>query len=396
MGGTGNRQDGGAVAADAHEQPEVEAVVVGGDGAGPAGGERDRETPAPPTPYLVATLRDVARRAGVHPATASRALNPATRSVVSDETASRVLDAAREIGYQPNPMARGLKTNRSSTIGVLIPDLTNPLFPPIVRGIEDTIGAAGFTAILANSDNHHEKERLLFENMRARQVEGFIMATAERDHPLIEDAIAADVPIVLLNRTVESQKAFAVVGNDRAGAALAANHLAELGHRAIAHLVGPSKFSTALARYQGFVDTMTLRDLPVDRQLMRFGNAFTEEEGLRLFNELLGTGAEFTAIFAGNDLLAIGCYDGLREHSLRCPDDVSIVGYNDIPFLDKLNPPLTSIRLPHYEIGVEAGKLLLERIGDPSARARTTLLEPELIVRGSTAPPGYPVAGRAR
>jgi LacI family transcriptional regulator len=377
------------VAADAQDQPRAETTVQEGHDAPHAGGapEEGRETPAPPTPYLVATLRDVARRAGVHPATASRALNPGTRSLVSDETTSRVLEAARQIGYQPNPMARGLKTNRSSTIGVLIPDLTNPLFPPIVRGIEDTIGAAGFTVVLANSDNHHEKERLLFESMRARQAEGFIMATAERDHPLIEDAIAADVPIVLLNRTVESQKAFAVVGNDRAGAALAVNHLADLGHRAIAHLVGPSKFSTALARYQGFVDAMTLRDLPVDPDLVRFGDAFTEEEGLRLFNELRAAGTQFTAIFAGNDLLAMGCYDGLREHSLRCPDDVSIVGYNDIPFLDKLNPPLTSIRLPHYEIGVEAGKLLLERITEPSARARTILLEPELIVRGSTAPP---------
>lgn len=348
--------------------------------------------PSPPTPYLVATLRDVARRSGVHPATASRALNPGTRSLVSKETAARVLDVAREIGYTPNPMARGLKTNRSSTIGVLIPDLTNPLFPPIVRGIEDTIRAAGYTTLLANSDNQSEKERLHFENMRSRQVEGFIMATAERDHPLIEDAIAADVPIVLLNRTVESQKAFAVVGNDRAGAVMAVTYLAELGHTRIAHLVGPSRFSTGVARHRGYLDAMTACGLTVDPDLVLFGEAFTEEEGLRLFNALVERTDDFTAIFSGNDLLALGCYDGLREHSMSCPGDVSIVGYNDIPFLDKLNPSLTSVRLPHYEIGVEAGKLLLERIGDPAARARTILLEPELIVRGSTAPPRQPLA----
>src|SRR5918998_3579719 len=169
------------------------------------------------------TLRDVARVAGVHPATVSRALNEETRALVNEDTAKRVLKAAEELGYQPNPIARGLKTNRSSTVGVLIPDLTNPLFPPIVRGIEDTVQADGYTAVIANSDNDRDKERLHFEKMRSRQVDGFIMATAERDHPLIEDAIAADVPIVLLNRTVESQKAFAVVGNDRAGAAIAVN-----------------------------------------------------------------------------------------------------------------------------------------------------------------------------
>lgn len=337
--------------------------------------------------HAAATLRDVALRAGVHPATASRALNPGTRSLVSEETAARVLSIAEEVGYRPNPMARGLKTNRSQAIGVLIPDLTNPLFPPIVRGIEDTIGLNGYTAVIANSDNQPEKERLLFENMIARQVEGFILATAERDHPLIEDAIAADVPIVLVNRTVDSSNAFAVVGNDRAGAALATNYLIDLGHRRIAHLVGPSKFSTALARYQGFLDTMAARDVEVDADLVRFGTAFVEEEGLRLFNELLATGKRFTSVFCGNDLLAMGCYDGLREHGMSCPEDVSIIGYNDIPFLDKLNPPLTSIRIPHYEIGAEAGKLLLDRIDDPTARARTTFLEPELIVRSSTAPP---------
>ena len=358
-------------------------MPVDGQGTTRGGGNNARGS----APYGAATLRDVAVRAGVHPATASRALNPGTRSLVSEETAARVLSVAEEIGYRPNPMARGLKTNRSQTIGVLIPDLTNPLFPPIVRGIEDTIALEGYTAVLANSDNQREKERLLFENMSARQVEGFILATAELDHPLIEDAIAADVPIVLLNRTVESAKAFAVVGNDRAGAAIATNHLIDLGHRQIAHIVGPSKFSTAVARYQGFLDTMRTHEIEVDPELVRFGTAFVEDEGLRLFNELVENGNRFTAIFCANDLLAMGCYDGLRERGIRCPEDVSIIGYNDIPFLDKLNPPLTSIRIPQYEIGAEAGRLLLERIGDPTARARTTMLEPELIVRGSTAPP---------
>src|SRR5919106_2841626 len=182
------------------------------------------------------TLRDVARLAGVHPATASRALNEETRSLVNEETARRVLRAAEAVGYRPNPIARGLKTNRSYTIGVLIPDLTNPLFPPIVRGIEDTLGQAGYTALLANSDNDPDKERLHFETMKDRQVEAFIMATAERDHPLIEDAIAQDVPIVLVNRTVDSSRAFAVITDDRRGTALAVKHLVDLGHTRIAHI----------------------------------------------------------------------------------------------------------------------------------------------------------------
>jgi LacI family transcriptional regulator len=334
------------------------------------------------------TLRDVARKAGVHAGTASRALNTQTRALVNSDTAEKVIRAAKELGYRPNPIARGLKTNRSSTIGVLIPDLTNPLFPPIVRGIEDALATAGYTAILANSDNDADKERLLFETMKGRQVEGFIMATAERDHPLIEDAIAADVPVVLVNRTVDSSRAFAVITDDHRGAALAVEHLVKLGHTRIAHIVGPERYSTGKARHQGFLDAMKRANLKPDRSIIRFTRNFTESEGARMFRKLFEERKEFTAVFAGNDLLALGCYDVMAEAGLRCPKDISIVGFNDIPFLDKLSPPLTTIRIPHYEIGFRATELVLERLRNPETEPTTVLLEPELIVRGSTCPPG--------
>ncbi|MGH2734916.1 MAG: LacI family DNA-binding transcriptional regulator [Actinomycetota bacterium] len=330
------------------------------------------------------TLRDVARRAGVHAGTASRALNPQTRSLVNPDTARKVIEAAEALGYRPNPIARGLKTNRSFTIGVLVPDLTNPLFPPIVRGIEDTLAKAGYTALLANSDNDPDKERLHFETMKDRQVEGFIMATAERDHPLIEDAIAADAPIVLVNRTVDSSRAFAVITDDRRGTALAVKHLVDLGHTKIAHIVGPERYSTGKARHAGFIDAMNEAGLKPDSKIIRFTHNFTESEGARVFRKLLDDRREFSAVFAGNDLLALGCYDVLAEAGLRCPDDISIVGFNDIPFLDKLRPPLTTIRIPHYEIGVRATELVLQRLRDPSASPVTLLLEPKLVVRGST------------
>jgi LacI family transcriptional regulator len=344
-------------------------------------------TGAAVTTYSPATLRDVARSAGVHPGTASRALNPRTRSLVNEATATRVLDAARELGYRVNPIARSLKTNRSSSVGILIPDLTNPLFPPIVRGLEDRLRADGYSAMLANSDNDPEKEHQHFETMLDRHVEGFIMATAEREHPLIEEAIATHVPIVLVNRTVESDVAFSVIGRDVAGAQLAVEHLIELGHTRIAHIGGPERFSTGIARHEGFVEGMRKHGLEPDPQLVRFGDAFVEDEGRRVFRELVESGQEFTAVFAGNDLLALGCYDVMYEEGISCPQDVSVIGYNDMPFIDKLRPPLTTIRVPHYEIGVKAAELLLERIQDPEAVPRTVLVDPELVVRGSTAPP---------
>ena len=335
------------------------------------------------------TLREVARRAGVHAGTASRALNPQTRSLVNAATASKVIAAAEELGYRPNPMARGLKTNRSFTIGVLVPDLTNPLFPPIVRGIEDELATEGYTALLANSDNDRDKERLHFETMKDRQVEGFIMATAELDHPLIEDAIAADAPIVLVNRTVDSSRAFAVINDDRMGTALAVNHLVDLGHTRIAHIVGPERYSTGKSRYRGFIAAMKAAGLKSDRKLIRFTRTFVESEGARVFKQLLENDSkDLTAVVAGNDLLALGCYDALAEAGLSCPQDVSIVGFNDIPFLDKLKPPLTTIRIPHYELGKRAAALVLKRLRDPQLEAVTIQLDPQLIVRGSTARSG--------
>ena len=333
------------------------------------------------------TLRDVAARAGIHAGTASRALNPATRALVNEQTARKVLRAAEELGYRPNPMARGLKTNRSFTIGVLIPDLTNPLFPPIVRGIEEGLAAEGYTALLANSDNDPEKEHLHFRTMKDRQVEGAIMATAERNHPLVEQAIAADVPIVLVNRTTDSKDVFAVIADDREGARLAVDHLASLGHTKIAHVAGPQRLSTGFTRYQGFMEAMRAQGLEPDPDLIGFSDDFVESEGIRTLKELLNRNVDFTAVFAGNDLLAVGCYDVLAEtENLTCPDGVSIVGFNDIPFVDKLRPPLTTVRIPHYEIGLKAAELVLERLRNPAARPVSVLLPPELVVRGSTTP----------
>lgn len=333
------------------------------------------------------TLRDVAREAGVHPATASRALNETTRPLVNEDTARRVLRAASHLGYRPNPIARGLKTNRSTTVGVLLPDLTNPLFPPIVRGIEDRLAEAGYTAVLANTDNDPEKERVHVEMMRGRQVEGFILATAERNDPLIDDLMSSRTPVVLVNRTVENESAHAVVADDHLGSKMAVDHLLSLGHTRVAHIMGPERLSTARNRLEGFTAAMRAAGAEVDQALIHAAGAFTEAEGARAFRMLLEAKVPFTAVFAANDLLALGCLDVMEEKGIICPLQVSVVGYNDIPFLDKLRPALTTIRIHQYEIGVRAANLLLARLADPAARPQTLKLEPEFVERASTAPP---------
>lgn len=334
-----------------------------------------------------ATLREVAAAAGVHPATASRALNEKTRGLVNAETASRVVEAANALGYRPNSIARGLKTNRSYTVGVVVPDLRNPLFPPIARGIETRLQPAGYTSLLANTDNDAERERSAFGALQARQVDGFITATARRDHPLLQELAAAGAPMVLVNRTTDDDRIASVVADDREGMHQAVRHLHELGHRRIAHVAGSLALSTGAHRLEGFNAAMEELGLERDPALTPVVDAYTESEGARGTRELLAARPDVTAIVAGNDLLAIGCLDALREAGRRCPEDVSVVGFNDMDWVDHLSPPLTTVHVPHYELGVEAADLLLEQLaGDRSAPAHT-VLPTRLVVRASTAPP---------
>jgi LacI family transcriptional regulator len=337
------------------------------------------------TPAAV-KLSDVAERAGVHPATVSRALSERTRHMVNAATAERVLAAARELGYTPNPIARSLKTNRSFTVAVMLPDLTNPLFPPMVRGIEDALGEAGFTALIANTDNHPDRARAALETMRIRQADGCIAATATRDDGLLADA-AGELPTVLINRRLMSHAIPAVCADDRSGVRQAVEHLAALGHERIAHVAGPQWLSTGADRHEAFVQALRGVGLDPDPELIVFGEGFTEKQGARSLHSLLDAERGFTALVAGNDLMALGCYDALADRGLTCPEDVSIVGFNDMPFADKFSPPLTTVRIPHYEMGRRAAELLLERIeSDGTAPGEDIVLPVELVLRASTAP----------
>jgi len=333
------------------------------------------------------TIRDVAREAGVHPGTVSRALNQETRVLVNQETARRVLAAAERLGYRPNRIARGLKTNRSHTIGVLIPDITNPLFPPILRGIEDRLADDGYTALIVNTDNDPVRERSHVEAMRARQVDGFISATARLDRELLDEIGAGSTPLVLVNRSLEDGSVTSVTVNDRRGIKLAVDHVVGLGHARIGHVAGPQNLSTGHRRHLGFLEAMHAAGLDAPAECVQFAHFFTDDEGAQACAALLEADPQITAIVAGNDLLALGCYDALRTRGVRCPQDISVVGFNDMPFIGRLLPPLTSVRIPQREVGTVAADLLLEQLIDGAGPAREILLEPTLIVRGSTAAP---------
>jgi LacI family transcriptional regulator len=334
------------------------------------------------------TLADVARAAGVHPGTASRALHGQALGQVSSRTTQRVKDAARRLGYVPDQLARGLRASRSFVVGVVIPDLTNPLFPPIVRGTEEALSGKGYTALLADTDNDPGRERQLVGALLARHVDGLIVATARLEHPLLAELSADGLPIVLVNRVTNAAPLPSVASDDAAGIAAAVEHLVGLGHRRIAHVAGPPTLSTGQARLEAYEAAVRRHRVRADPALVVAAAGFTIDAGAEAARRLPRGRKAPTAIVAANDLLAIGCYEVLADQGKKVPDDVSVIGFNDMLLVDKLTPPLTTVHVSQFEIGRQAAELLLTLLADPDRDAATgrRLLPARLVIRGSTGP----------
>jgi LacI family transcriptional regulator len=331
-------------------------------------------------------LVDVAREAGVHTGTASRALNPAAREEVSAQTVRRVERAARKLGYVPNQVARGLRTSRSFVVALVVPDITNPLFPHIVRGAEQVLAESDYTLVLTDTNNDPVTERSQVAAMRSRGVDGFIIATARWDDPVLDDLAEAEVPTVLVNRRNASGPFPYIGGDDAHGIALCVEHLEQLGHRAILHLAGPSDTSTGRERTSAFRQAMRSHRLPVSRAIVECPS-YTEQAGMDAVNAALKRGINFTAVVAANDLLAIGAKEALDAHGIDCPSDVSITGYNDADFMHRLTPAFTTVRVPLNRMGALAARTLLAWIGgNPPEAGSQTLLPVELMKRETTAP----------
>ncbi|WP_217710489.1 LacI family DNA-binding transcriptional regulator [Streptomyces sp. NA04227] len=335
---------------------------------------------------MTATLRDVARMAGVHPGTASRAMNPDMAHLVNAATAQRVQEAAERLGYIPNSLARSLKTSRTHSLGVLVPDIADPLFPPILRGIEDTASQAGYTVVVANTDGDPERTRRQAAGLRARQVDGLILAPAGSVDPFVAELEAAAVPLVLVNRVDAEKRLASVAGDEVSGVRQALAHLHGLGHRRIAHLAGPADTPAGAARLRAFREVAAAYGLSAEQCPVTEAAADRIEEGARAAARLLDGDGRITAVLAAHDLLALGCCETLTARGLRCPEDVSVVGFDGLPLLDRVSPPLTTVGLPQYTCGTEAARLLLDRLRDPEAPPESVLLPVSLTVRGSTAP----------
>jgi LacI family transcriptional regulator len=338
-----------------------------------------------PDPRGRVTLKDVAKAAGVHVSTASRALNSETKGLVADEVVERIRSAASSLGYRPNTIASSLRTRRTKTVGVLLPDVVNAIFPPMIRAVEEVLAAEEYLVLVAHAEYGDPRQRVIVDQMMARQVDGLILATSRRQDEIIDACLENRIPLVTLTRAEPDLQVSSVINDEMASMTMVVQHLARLGHARIGHIAGPLNTSTGEARRNAFVAAMAKAGL--EATFMADTDVFTREAGAAAAVRLLAGAPDTTAIVTANDLLAIGCLDAMKTRGLKCPGDISVTGHNDMPLVDVIEPPLTTVRIDFAEMGAAGGRLLLQQMSDQPAPILTMTLKPQLIVRGSTAAP---------
>jgi len=326
------------------------------------------------------TIKDVAELAGVHPSTVSRVINDDSR--ISEKTREKVFLIIKKLGYTPNAIARGLKTKRTHTLGMLIPDITNPFFAEIARGVEDAANKNDFNIILCNTDDRLKKERTYLEILRGKRVDGLILGTAHIKDKSILELEKNNFPYILVSRNIEGLDKNCVIVDDEAGGIMAAEYLIKLGHRRIAHITGPLKTRSALNRLKGYKLTLKKHEIEYEDELVGEGD-FRIKGGYQVMKRFLKLAEPPTAIFAANDLLALGAMQAIQKKNFHIPEDFSVIGFNDIELASFVYPALTTIRQPMLEMGALAVKMLLRIIEEGEFNQRKIVLKPKLIIRES-------------
>lgn len=335
----------------------------------------------------IVTLEDVARAAGVHYSTVSRALDPSTLRRVSVDTRKHVQAVAKRMGYQPDMVASGLKRGRTRTVAVIAGDLGNPNIAPVLRGIANELERAGLMPLIAETQDDSGRLDRILEHLMSRRVDAIIMTGARvRDAPKLRRLRRQGIPLVLAVQNVAGVRLPAATNDDFLGGVLVAQHLLSLGHRRVAQLRGPMDINSCFLRAQGFSKTIAVAGA-VEVVVRSIAPTGSPEEGALLMHELLDSkGARPTGIFAHHDLMAFGALTAAEERGLTCPRDLSMIGYHNLPHDDRIVPPLTSIGQPREELGRIAAEMLVAMLTSPGRPPAPRRLAPELVVRRSTGP----------
>jgi LacI family transcriptional regulator len=331
------------------------------------------------------TIKEVAARAGVSPGTVSHTLNGTRR--VDPATRERVIAAARALGYRPNGLARGLRRKESRAIGLLVPDNSNPVFADLARGIEDAVYQEGYNVILCNSDQSEQKEDRYLEALLAKRVDGLILASGSSRPDVIRKVLDSGVPLVVIPGVLTDFPADHVLGDDVAAGRIAGEYLLRLGHRRIGYIAGPRVGRASSGRAEGFRQALVAGGFPLRDECVVVGD-FRVGSGEAGMAELLRRNIGLTAVFAANDLMAIGAIKTLRRQGIRVPGDISVIGLDGIWIGEVITPALTTVAQPIAEAASVSVRLLFERMREPKRPPRRVLLPPVLVERESCAPPG--------
>ena len=330
------------------------------------------------------TIKDVAQAVGVSASTVSRALSGS--SLVNEETKSRILEAAQSLGYERNELARALVKGSSGAIGLVVPDITNPFFSDIARGVSDIADRNGYGVILSNTDDRADRELSYLRLMRRKRVDGLIVCSARLDTPLDESLTSAGTTFILVSRLSIDPDVPYVITDDRAGSRLAVEHLVDLGHRRIAFIGGPENVQSSRDRMDAYREVLNEHGIE-SREEWRLFAGFTQGAGREAGRQMLLHESERpTAIFAANDVTALGVLEVAEGLGLRVPEDLSVVGYDDISYASLPRIQLTTIAQPAIEMGQIAAGWLLRSLEDEDVPPLQRILTPRLVVRSTTAP----------
>ena len=330
------------------------------------------------------TIKDVARTAGVSPATVSRVLND--QRYVKEDVRARVLEAIKTLNYRPNRVAQRLRAAKSYLVGVILSDIKNPFYTLALSGIEQVLSEQGLSVLICNSNIDQKRENDFISLMISEEVAGVIIAPAQEQSEAMAEALKNGLPLVVIDRRMSRPITDVVLADNQQGARAAIAHLIQLGHRRIGIVNGPQRLTSGRERYAGYLQAMNEAGLTVDEAHVRFGD-YQLESGYTLTRDMLSGPTLPSALFIANNLMTIGALNAIHEMGLKIPEQVAVVGFDDLPWAQSLNPPLTTVGQPAYEIGVHAAELLLNRVAFPDRPARTVVLNTELIIRASTGSP---------
>ncbi|MBM7581620.1 LacI family transcriptional regulator [Caldicoprobacter guelmensis] len=334
----------------------------------------------------MATIKDVARRAGVSPSTVSRALSG--RVPVDKETKERVMEAVRALNYKPNVLAKGLKEGKTNTIGLIVPNICNPVFPAVARGVEDVARERGFTVILCNTDENIEAEKDYVEKLQKRWVDGFIFATAREESHHILELKEKGFPVVLVVRHM-AEVVDAVVIDNYKSSLEAVRYLISTGHRRICIVNGDTSLTLYRERFEGYRHALEAAGLGMEPDLV-LDAAGRDDNGYGAVMAMLKKGVLPDAVFATSDPKAIGAIRAIKDYGLRVPEDVSVVGFDDLDISAFLDPPLTTVSQPLYEMGARAAQRLISLInGEKPDKPQMELVQAKLVIRKSVKVRGY-------